>query len=130
MAKEPPPDTGFGPLLGISMDERLEGGSLCSLEVGPQHLNPHGVLHGSVMFALTDQGMGAAVYSLLEPDQLCATIESKIVFIAAVRGGRVECRSRVISQGKRVAILESDVTSEGRLVARALGSYAMFTPSA
>lgn len=129
MARIPPPDEGFGPLMGITIDERREGGSLCSLVVGPQHLNPHGVLHGSAIFALTDQGMGAAVYSLLDSAEICATIESKIVYIAAVREGCVTCESRVINRGKRVVVLESEVWGEGKLVAKALGTYAVFTPS-
>jgi acyl-CoA thioesterase len=128
MAKESAPDEGFGKHLGIDMVERREGGSLCRATIGPQHLNPHGVLHGGMMYSMADQGMGAAVYSLLDQAELCATIEIKIVYMAAVSEGVVECESRVLNKGKRVAVLESDVRAGGRLVAKALGTYAIFTP--
>jgi acyl-CoA thioesterase len=70
--------------------------------------------------------MGAAVYSRLEPEESCATIELKVVYIAAVRGGVLECESRVVHRGRRVVVLESEVRSGDRLVAKALGTFAVF----
>jgi acyl-CoA thioesterase len=127
MAKSSVPDEGFGKLLGLAITEREDGRSLGMIEIGPHHLNPHGVLHGAVMYALADQGMGAAVYTLLAEDESCATIEVKIVYIAPVRDGSVECETRVLNKGRRVAVLESEVRNKGRLVAKALGTFAIFS---
>jgi len=77
------------------------------------------------MYALADQGMGAAVYTLLDEAESCATIEVKIVYIAPVQSGVVECESKVINKGRRVAVLESEVRSGDRLVAKALGTFAI-----
>ena len=126
MAKAPAPDEGFGRLLGLEVTEREDGRSRTRIEIGPQHLNPHGVVHGAVLYALADQGMGAAVYTLLDEGESCATIEVKIVYIAAVQAGVVECETTVINKGRRIAVLESEVRSEGRLVAKALGTFAIF----
>ena len=82
---------GFGRLLGLEMYERGEGQSRCRLAIRPELLNPHGVLHGGALYALADQGMGAAVYTRLEPSESCATIEVKIVYLAPVTEGVVEC---------------------------------------
>lgn len=108
------------------MVERGEARSVTALTVGPHHLNPHGVVHGAVLYALADQGMGAAVFSLLGEAESCATIEVKIVYLAPVRSGRIECESTVLNRGRRVAVLESEVRSGGKLVAKALGTFAIF----
>lgn len=125
MAKTPRPDEGYGKLLGITI-ERGEARARSSIQVRPELLNPHGVLHGGVMYSLADQAMGAAVYSLLEEAESCATIEIKIVYIAPVAEGQVECEARVVNKGRRVAVLEADVQNGGRMVAKALGTFAIF----
>lgn len=122
---EGPRDEGFGKLIGLELVERGPGTSLCRLVMDARHLNPHGVLHGGVMYTLADQGMGAALYSLLADGESCATIEIKMVYLAAVRDGAVDCETRVIKKTRRLSVLESDVRSGGELVARALGTYAI-----
>ncbi len=126
MAKTSTGDHGFGKLLGLDMYERGEGISRCRLEVRPELLNPHGVLHGAALYALADNGMGAAVYTRLEENESCATIEIKIHYLASVTEGVVDCETRIINKGRRVAVLESDIRSGERLVAKALGSFAIF----
>ena len=126
MAKSSVPDEGFGKLLGMEMYERGDGYSRGRLTVRPELLNPHGTLHGGVMYSLADNGMGAAVYSKLDEQESCATIEIKIVYMAPVTAGALECESRVVNRSRRLAVLESDVFNEGRLVARALGTFAIF----
>lgn len=110
----------------MDMYDRGDGYSRGRVAVRPELLNPHGTLHGGVMYSLADNGMGAAVYSKLEESESCATIEIKIVYIAPVTSGMLECESRVVSKGRRVAVLESEIHNEGRLVAKALGTFAIF----
>jgi len=116
----------FGTLLGIDMYERGDGYSRGRVVVRPQLMNPHGTLHGGVMYSLADQSMGAAVYTKLEAGESCATIEIKMVYIAAVREGTLDCETRVINKGRRVAVLESEVRNGDTLVAKALGTFAIF----
>lgn len=126
MPKTPSNDAGFGQLVGIDMYERSDGVSRCRLTVRPEVLNPHGVLHGAAMYALADNGMGAAVYSRLAEEESCATIEITIVYLAPVFEGVIDCETRVIQKGKRVAALESEIRNGERLVAKALGTFAIF----
>jgi hypothetical protein len=53
------------------------GGGRCTfaLAVRPEHMNPHGVVHGGVVYTLVDFAMGGALTSLLEPGERCATLE-------------------------------------------------------
>jgi len=89
-------------------------------------LNPHKVVHGGVLYSMADTGMGGAVYTVMEKDQLCATIEIKITYFKAVKEGSLICDTRIVSRGKRVAALESEITCDGRLVAKASGTYSIF----
>ncbi len=92
-------------------------------------MNPHGVAHGAVLYALADTGMGAALYPTLEPGELCATIEIKITYFKPVAGGTVVCTTEMPNRGRSVAHLESSLHVDGRLVARAAGSFAIFRPT-
>lgn len=118
----------FADLIGLSVDARSAGSSQCSLEVVPQLLNPHGVLHGAVLYALADTGMGGALVPALEEGQICVTIEIKFNYYKAVREGRVRCDTSVLNRGKTVANLESRLYTGDSLVASANGTYAIFTP--
>jgi len=130
MAKDMPADTSgfnpFGDLIGLQFVKCEGGHSQCILEVNQKLLNPHGVVHGGVMYAMADTGMGGATYTVMEKDELCATIEIKIVYFKAVREGTLVCDTRIISRSKRIAALESEITNGGRLVAKANGTYSIF----
>ena len=115
----------FAELIGLAVEAMAEGRSRTALEVRPALLNPHGVLHGAVMYALADTGMGAAVYSGLRQGERCATIEIKLVHIAPVSSGRVTCVTGTVHRGGRVVVLESELRCGDVLVAKALGTYAV-----
>lgn len=108
------------------MSEPVDGRSRCSLSVTEKHLNPHGVVHGAVLYALADSGMGAALYPSLSPGEICATIEIKINYYRPVTSGEVRCLTEVVYRGRRVANLESAIYVGERLVAKANGSYSIF----
>lgn len=116
----------FGELIGLEFTQSEDGFSRGVLEVEDKHLNPHNVVHGGVIYSMADTGMGGAVYSCLEEDELCATVEIKIVYMAPVSSGRLTCDTRVVHRGKRIALLESEVKNNERLVAKATGTYSLF----
>ena len=130
MGKEIPADMSgfnpFGDLIGLQFLKCEGGQSRCTLEVEPRLLNPHGAVHGGVLYSMADTGMGGAMYTVMERDELCATIEIKITYFKAVRSGTLVCDTRIISRGRRVAALESEITSDGRLVAKASGTFSVF----
>jgi acyl-CoA thioesterase len=115
----------FADLIGLTMDDAADGKSRCHVALKPELLNPHGVAHGAVAYALADTGMGAALYTLLDRRESCATIEIKIVYLASARAGELVCNTRVIRKGSRVAVLDSEIFESDRLVALALGTYSI-----
>lgn len=119
----------FGELIGLNFTRSEAGFTRGVLDIDERHLNPHGVVHGGVLYAMADTGMGGAAYSCLNEDELCATVEIKIVYFAPAVSGRITCDTRVVHRGKRIAILESEMKNGERLVAKATGTYSLFRAS-
>ena len=115
----------FADMLGLAFEPVPSGTSRCRVSIRPGLLNPHGVVHGAIAYAMADTGMGGALYPLLATDQSCATIEIKIVYLSSAREGELICDTRVVRKGSRVAVLESEIHVEGRPVAKALGTYSI-----
>lgn len=116
----------YADLIGLELGESEDGRSTCWLSVAERHLNPHRVVHGAVLYALADTGMGAALYPSLSPGEICATIEIKINYYRPVSSGEIRCQTEVVYRGRRVANLESSIYVEERLVAKANGTYSIF----
>lgn len=118
----------FAELIALKVDEHRVGYSRLSLVVAKDHLNPHGVVHGAVVYAMADTGMGSALYPTLTEGQICATIEVKINYFKPIVSGLLVCVTELVNRGKTVANLDSKVFLDGKLVATANGNYAVFTP--
>jgi acyl-CoA thioesterase len=124
-----PPRNPFAELVGFVFEAGSASESTSRLTVEPRHLNPHRVIHGAVLYAMADTGMGAALYPTLGANDLCATIEIKITYFKAIASGEVVCRTQLVNRGKRVAYLESSILSGESLLAKASGTYAIFQPN-
>lgn len=112
--------------LGFTI-ERSEGAATASLRIDERHLNPFGVVHGTVPFTLMDTAMGAAVVSVIGEGKQCATIELHTRFHAPATSGVLRAEVIVLSAGKRVVHLQArTVNEDGRLVASATASFAVF----
>lgn len=119
---------GFVRRLGIRTIERSPEGLRTEIDILPEHHNPNGVAQGGVLYTVADSGMAGALHQHLAPGEASATIEVKIVYTAPVRTGTVTCNTRLLHKGRRVATLESEMHLDGRLVAKALGTFAILEP--
>ncbi len=130
MAKEFPKNrkgfNPFGDFVGLTFTKADKGYSQCVLEVDAKLLNPHRTVHGGVTYTMADSGMGAALYSCIDDDELCSTIETKIVYFKSVASGTLVCDTRVIHISKRIATLESEIGHDGGLIAKALGTWSIY----
>ena len=118
----------FAELIDLRVEDRRAGFSEVSLVVTNDHLNPNQVVHGAVVYAMADTGMGAALSPTLADGEICATIEIKINYFKPISAGRLTCTTEIVNRGKTIANLESRVFLEQVLVAQANGNYAIFTP--
>ena len=116
----------FGDLIGLKFTRLEKGYSQCTLEVVDKLLNPHKVIHGGVVYSMADTGMGAAAYTNLGKDELCATIEIKINYFKPIKAGVLTCNTKVIHQGKKIVTMDSEILNDGQIVAKALGTYSIF----
>jgi acyl-CoA thioesterase len=116
----------FADLLGFAVESRGEGASRLTLAIDRRHFNPHGMVHGAVLYALADTGMGAALMSVLDEGRACTTIEIKITYFRPWKSGLMRCDTRVVHQGRTTAALLSDLyDGEGRHLAQASGTFAI-----
>jgi acyl-CoA thioesterase len=128
ISDSPGPDFPLRKFLDFSM-EKGAGTAVAELVLDERHMNPNGVAHGAVCFALMDTAMGGAVVSILDEGVMCATIEMQTRFHRAASSGVLRAEATVVSGGRRVVQLEArTVDGEGRLIASATGSFAVIAP--
>lgn len=71
--------------------------------------NPQGTLHGGVIAFVMDISMGHLLRHASGPG---STLELKIQYLKAIRGGRLTCIGRFLRKGRDVSFLRSDLTDE------------------
>nr|WP_283251155.1 PaaI family thioesterase [Rhabdothermincola salaria] len=112
--------------LGMDVGGDAPGEAWATVTVGPEHLNPNGVVHGAVLFAMVDTAMGRAAMSVLEAGRFCASAEVQLRFIRPASGGTLRAAVSVVKRGKAIVHLEGRVHDDAdRLVATAAGTFAV-----
>jgi acyl-CoA thioesterase len=75
---------------------------------------------------MVDTAMGAATMSVLDEDQLFASIDVQVRFCKAAFDGELVARATVMQAGKRVVQLQAEVRDRhNELVGLASGSFAV-----
>ena len=117
---------GLRDFLGMDIEQGEAGTCAARLDAGEEHLNPHGTVHGAVLFTMVDTAMGGATMSVLDEGKLCASIDVHLRFLKPVFGGALEAAAEVVRAGKRVVHLEARVRDgDGEVVAMATGAFAV-----
>jgi uncharacterized protein (TIGR00369 family) len=107
-------------LLGITPELVEPGRAVFTMEVGQQHHNPLGTLHGGIYCDLAGVALGMVYAASLPEGESFTTVELKINFPRGVRQGRLTAEATVVKAGRSVGYIEGDVRDgQGRLVARA-----------
>lgn len=114
--------------LGIEVISDKDNKSHLKLNIKPHHLNRHDVLAGGLLYSIADVGMGLALYPTLADGQICATVEIKMSYFNSANEGKIDCYTKTIKRGKRLAFFESEVYHKKTLLAKASGSYIILTP--
>lgn len=116
----------FAKFTGINIISGENGHSQCTLEVTERILSLHMTAHGGAISTLVDVGMGVALSSGINRDELLKTVQLQVNYFTAASSGLLICESRIVNQGKRIATLESEVRNDGNLVAKATGTYYIY----
>src|SRR3954454_25406666 len=97
------------------------------LTIRPDLINAGGLLSGVATYALVDYTMGSALWAQTADNESIATINIAIHYVQTATEGEVVCRTTVDPRNRTSAVLRSDVHHEdGRLLATAIGSYAIY----
>jgi acyl-CoA thioesterase len=124
-------DTEYGdfPLkrhLGLELDGDTPGRARAGITVGDEHLNPNGVVHGAVLFAMVDTAMGKATMSVLPEGRFCASVDVQLRFIRPASAGALVANVEVLKRGRAVVHLQGSVhDGDDRLIATASGTFAV-----
>ncbi|MFC1925683.1 PaaI family thioesterase [Chloroflexota bacterium] len=115
-------------LTGIEITRREDGYSHLIMKVTETVLGfPSGSVsesvHGGAIATMVDVGMGGALLTRLKDDELIRTVQLQVNYLAAAVSGILICESKVINKGRKIATVESEVSNEEGLVAKATGTY-------
>jgi uncharacterized protein (TIGR00369 family) len=122
--------TGLPAFLGIRTVEIGPARMVAELDVRPELLNPFGTAHGGVVAGLVDHVLGSVLYPVIERGQWAATTEFKLNLVAAVRSGVLRAEAIIVAMSKRTAVVQVEVTNDGKLACLAQGTVLIPEPRA
>ncbi|MEQ8345917.1 MAG: PaaI family thioesterase [Marinovum algicola] len=115
-------------LLGLRLTALAPGRAEVRLQPTPQVVRPGGGVAGPVMFAMVDVGLYAAIFTLRGILPMAVTSDLGMHFLRAARSPEILCLTEITKAGRRLAYADARLLDrDGRLVARASGSYALPT---
>lgn len=118
--------TGFRKLIGLHATTVADGHAVMELEIGAEHLNSQGFLHGGIVATMIDHAGGIAGSLCSETGSMrkAVTVSLTTSFLAPVSSGRITARSRKRPGGRSIYVSTTEITDEtGRLIAVGEASY-------
>jgi 1,4-dihydroxy-2-naphthoyl-CoA hydrolase len=110
---------GWTSFMGIRFLHATADEVIAEIEIGPQHHQAYGIVHGGVLSGMieTVASVGAALVALPRGHSVVG-LENSTSFLNAVREGKLRATARPLVRGRRTQVWEAVVTdAEGRAVA-------------
>lgn len=109
---------GFNQALGLHFISADYDEVVAEIELGPQHHQPYGLVHGGVYAAMVETlaSVGAAL-NLGALGLHTVGLDNNTSFLRAVRTGTLRGTARPLARGRRTQVWEVSITCEGELVA-------------
>lgn len=102
---------GFPAYCGFEVDRVAYGRFETRLKIRPDHRQQDGFVHAGVIATMADHTAGYAAYTTVSEEFRILTVEFKINYFRPAAGEAVVCRSKVINNGKKIIVSESEVFS-------------------
>lgn len=112
---------GWNEAMGLHFTRAAADEVVAVLEIGSQHLQAYGIVHGGVHCGVVETTCSIGAWIWARPLKLAVVgVENQTSFLQAVRpGARLKATARPISQDERTQVWEADIADEGgRLVAQ------------
>ena len=109
----------FPGLVGVEIDEVIDGVVHAGLTLRDEHMAPNGYLHAAAVIALADTACGyGCILSLPEGGIGFTTIELKTNFVRSAQQGTITCEARLVHGGRTTQLWDATVNApDGRLMA-------------
>jgi uncharacterized protein (TIGR00369 family) len=108
--------------IGMRMSRQAPGEADVELDIGPQHRQGQGVVHGGVIASMADAAMAMA-FAQLAPEESMSTIELSVRFMLPARAGRLVASGRVIQTTRTLYFAEATVRCGEDAVAVAQATF-------
>ena len=104
---------GWNRTMGVRFVRVVVGEVILEVTIGPQHLQPYGIVHGGVYSGLieTATSVGAAL-SAMSSGHSIVGLENSTSFLHATREGTLRVVARPAARGKRAPVWEATVTND------------------
>jgi uncharacterized protein (TIGR00369 family) len=123
---EQPTPGPFSAVLGFRFIGVDDAEAVVEADPGPEHCNTVGMVHGGFLASLLDTTTGWAVHARVPADVAAPHVHLSIQYVrAAVPGTTLVCRGRCVTVGGRIGSTEAEITQDGVVVARAVGTHAV-----
>ena len=94
-------------LLSMEVKDLGRSYSLVEMEVGHQHLNPFGGLHGGAYASVIDTAAYWSIYCELEEDAGLTSLDLKVDFLAPANVGKIIVQGHRIKMGRTICLAEA-----------------------
>lgn len=106
---------------------------VAEIDLGREHQQQIGLVHGGVTATIADVAAGFAGFTLVGPDEHTVTAEIKVSYFAKGRGTLLRAVGRVVKPGRALHFCEAEVfcvDADGAetLIAKATTTMAVITP--
>jgi uncharacterized protein (TIGR00369 family) len=110
----------FPRLAGVEIDDIQPGRAVFHLDVGEQHLNGSGAVHGGVHATIMDSAMAVALIAL---GLRVSTTQMTVNYLGPVTGERITCTAQLTHRTRRTALAEARIHDGDTLIALATASF-------
>ncbi|MBK8999956.1 MAG: PaaI family thioesterase [Myxococcales bacterium] len=110
---------GWNRAMGLSFTRATAEEVSAELLVGPEHLQPYGIIHGGVYAGIIETvcSTGAAL-AAARNGQVVVGVENHSTFLRATRAGKLTVSATPLTRGRRTQVWDGRVTDEaGTLIA-------------
>ena len=115
---------GFPAAIGFEVDRAEYGIFESRLKIRSDHSQQDGFVHAGVIATMADHTAGYAAYTTVSEAFRILSIEFKINFFKPAVGEHIVCRSKVVNNGKKIKVSESELFSlnenQEKLIAKAM----------
>jgi len=116
---------GFAGKIGVHGEQAADGEARLRFDATEEHLNPAGSVHGGVLATLVDTAMGLAVREATGDDEVPATSQLTITYLAPGKPGVMAVTAELRTQGEHLTVCEADVHQGERTIVHAVATFAV-----